>query len=70
MERNELQKSFYQPDIIYKFIFEDNGIIKTIRGHVLLEEEFLVTIKAVETDDVVILGKRWLVKVTKSRTDN
>ena len=46
-----------------KFVYEDDGKTKVIRGYILKEDEFTYTIKADFTGDEIILGKRSIIKI-------
>ena len=52
MERNET-----------KIVYEDNGITKVIRGFILEQDEFTITISAIITNEKIIIGKRAIIKI-------
>lgn len=55
MERKELSK----------FVYEDDGITKVVKGVILSEDEYTYTLEAANSQERIILGKRCLVKVTR-----
>lgn len=48
--------------VLYKFIFEDSGVTKTIRGYVHSEDEFTFKIVAIKSNDLIVIGKRCIIK--------
>jgi len=53
MERNET-----------KIVYEDDGKTKVIRGSILEQDEFTITISAVRTNEKITIGKRAIIKIT------
>jgi len=47
----------------YKISFEDNNIVKVIKGSFLEEDDFTISLKAFGTDETVTVGKRAIVKI-------
>jgi hypothetical protein len=45
-----------------KFVYEDNGVNKVIRGFLISEDDFTYTIKT-STNEKIVLGKRAIVKI-------
>jgi hypothetical protein len=48
--------------VLYKFIFEDSGTTKTIRGYVHSEDESTFKIIAIKSNDLIVIGKRCIIK--------
>lgn len=46
-----------------KIVYEDNSISKVIRGTILEEDEFSITIKAEPQGNILTIGKRALIKM-------
>ena len=46
-----------------KIVYEDSGISKVIKGLFVSEDDFTVTIQAFETNQVITIGKRVLIKI-------
>lgn len=47
----------------HKIVYEDEGITKVLRGRILAEDEFTLTIQCVGTKDIIVIGKRALVRI-------
>lgn len=48
---------------ICKIVYEDAGKTKVLKGIILNEEEFTYKIQAIETNAVITIGKRAIVKI-------
>lgn len=57
-------------DILKKFVFEDNGTTKVIKGYINVEEEFVYKITAYKTNINIVLGKRSIVKISNVEGDD
>ena len=53
MDKNEVKK----------FVYEDDGQTKVIKGLILEEDEFTFKIKADVTNQEIVLGKRAIIKI-------
>ena len=52
-----------QSKIKKKFVYEDNGQTKVIKGFMISQDEFTYAIKADFTGTEIILGKRSIIKI-------
>lgn len=57
MQRNETKK----------IVYEDSGITKVIKCHILKEDEFIYEVEAIETKAKIVIGKRAIIKVSDYR---
>ena len=48
---------------VKKFVYEDANTTKVIKGIILGEDDFTYTIRARNSSEVIILGKRNLIKI-------
>ena len=59
MVKIELQKNELK-----KFVYSDDTKTKVVKGHIISESEFTYTIKAIETEKIIVIGKRFLIQMT------
>jgi hypothetical protein len=46
-----------------KFVYEDSGHTKVVRGYIQREDEFTYQILIIDSSEMVVIGKRGLIKV-------
>ncbi len=51
-------------NVIQKIVYEDNNITKVLKGEILKEDEFTLTVKAIGTNAIIVIGKRSLIKIS------
>ena len=54
-------------NVILKFVYEDSGITKVVKGRVINEDDFTYTIKPINGGSLIILGKRNLIQAQPVR---
>lgn len=54
-----------EKDVLYKFVFEDAGL-KVLKGFVVEEDDYCFKIKPFNSENIIILGKRGLIKVQRA----
>jgi len=48
-----------------KIVYEDGRNTKVIKGYIIEKDEFTVTISAENTDKIITIGKRAIVKISE-----